>query len=184
MPQSANRTASTSVDFPLPRGPMMHVRPWGMATELGGTPLHGSPVRAASTAFLLYTKVRLAPVQGGGENVRKRERPPTSVTRCALGPPQTQASIFGTHRVLRPKLEHWNPTTSGCTSRPPPSRSRHCGRQPRIRAMNSNGLTPFGCKRNWVQLPNPLEVTSTCQTIVRGHRPLDVFLDDCLSREA
>jgi hypothetical protein len=51
-------------------------------------------------------------------------------------------------------------------------------------AMNSNGLTPFGCKRNWVQLPNPLEVTSTCQTIVRGHRPLDVFLDDCLSREA
>jgi hypothetical protein len=57
-------------------------------------------------------------------------------------------------------------------------------RQPRIRAMNSNGLTPFGCKRNWVQLPNPLEVTSTCQTIVRGHRPLDVFLDDCLSREA
>ena len=54
--------------------------------------------------------------------------------------------------------------------------------------MSSKGLIPIGFKRNWVQLPNPLEVTSTCQATVGGHLPighaLDVFLDDCLSREA
>src|SRR5215813_7745243 len=30
MPQSANRTDSASVDFPLPRAPMMQVRPGGI----------------------------------------------------------------------------------------------------------------------------------------------------------
>jgi hypothetical protein len=29
---------------------------------------------------------------------------------------------------------------------------RSPGRQPRIRAMNSKGLTPFACNRTWVQL--------------------------------
>src|SRR5437667_7200022 len=32
MPQRANRTASASVDFPLPRAPMMQVKPWGILT--------------------------------------------------------------------------------------------------------------------------------------------------------
>ena len=32
VPQTANRSASASVDFPLPRGPIMQVRPRGMLT--------------------------------------------------------------------------------------------------------------------------------------------------------
>lgn len=50
--------------------------------------------------------------------------------------------------------------------------------------MSSKGLIPIGFKRNWVQLPNPLEVTSTCQATLADIGPMDVFLDDCLSREA
>src|SRR5215467_1986449 len=98
MPQSANRTASASVDFPLPRAPMMQVRPAGILTLRPGRnpPLisifsithicgaAGQEVRqpmalrlvADRQHSLLYTSDRLVLDQRRQVALAKCERPP------------------------------------------------------------------------------------------------------------
>ena len=82
MPQRANLTASASVDFPLPRAPMIQVRPRGIFTLRPGRnpplisifstthmcspsagagqavypPIQSFPVKTESAATLLYTR--------------------------------------------------------------------------------------------------------------------------------
>ncbi len=101
-PQSANRTASASVDFPLPRAPMMQVRPWGIltlrpgrnpplisifsTTHIGSVsaslnqPLTGhcpSSGKPSPQHPLLYTKHRFVPIHGGRQPRAKRFLPKT-----------------------------------------------------------------------------------------------------------
>src|SRR5215471_1356812 len=105
MPQSANLTASASVDFPLPRAPMMQVRPWGTLTLRPGRnpPLisifstsHISSNRQLNT---LYTR---GIVWSGNWRLRRLGDPGGSRYRLfALKPLQDRLVL---HRVLGPPL--------------------------------------------------------------------------------
>src|ERR1700747_1770850 len=61
VPQITNLSASASVDFPLPRGPMMHVRPWGMWTL---NPGRNPPL------ISIFSICHIHPSRAAGDNLR------------------------------------------------------------------------------------------------------------------
>src|SRR6516164_11164050 len=87
VPRTAKRNASASVDFPLPRGPIMQVRPRGMLTLKAGRnpPLISifSTSHIGPTSIEPATRAVLLPTHREHLSVRHRNRI-VSLRHCTL----------------------------------------------------------------------------------------------------